>query len=96
MNTLLYRVFGSSEENFEINRKTDRRDARLSWQPVEEAMGYVIYWGISKDKLNNSVMIYDASSYELRALNADVEYYFAVEAFNENGVGKRSEPIRIN
>lgn len=49
-------------------------------------MDYVLYWGIEPDKLNNSVMIYDASAYELKALNRGVDYFFAIEAFNENGI----------
>lgn len=55
-------------------------------------MGYVLYWGIDPDKLNNSVMIYNQTTYELRALNKGVEYHFAIEAFNENGISAVKRP----
>lgn len=96
-----FRIFGkgygnapATPENVEIDRRSDRRNAILNWEPVKDAMGYVIYWGIAEDKLNNSVMMYERSNYELRALNKDQAYYFQVEAFNENGVGQRSETVR--
>ena len=78
-----------------VERQSDARNANISWDLVEEAMGYVLYWGIEPDKLNNSVMIYDKTTYELRALNKGVEYYFAIEAFNENGISECSETIRV-
>ncbi|MFZ0490189.1 MAG: discoidin domain-containing protein, partial [Salegentibacter sp.] len=92
-----FRIFGkgfgkkpSQPGKFEAVRQTDRRNADLSWKPVKDAVGYVLYWGIDKEKLNNSVMIYGENSYALRALNVDQEYFFRVEAFNENGISEQS------
>ncbi|GAA5035254.1 endo-1,4-beta-xylanase [Marivirga lumbricoides] len=92
------RVFGKglkakpqTPAKFEVSRQSDRRNANLSWQSVPDATGYVIYWGIEKDKLNLSAQMYDQTTYELRALNADQEYYYQVEAFNENGISEKSE-----
>ena len=92
-----FRIFGKGfgkeparPKNFEAVRQTDRRNADLSWKPIKDAMGYVLYWGIDKEKLNNSVMIYGENSYALRALNVDQEYFFRVEAFNENGISEKS------
>jgi len=97
-----FRVFGnghgdqpSAPASLRVERQSDARNADISWDLVEEAMGYVLYWGIEPDKLNNSVMIYDKTTYELRALNKGVEYYFAIEAFNENGISECSETIRV-
>lgn len=94
-----FRIFGKGYGNppetpkgFEVNRQEDRRNARLIWKPVEGAMGYVVYWGIDEDKLNNSVLMYEKPEYELRALNRDQAYYFQVEAFNENGISQRTAP----
>ena len=53
-------------------------------------MGYVLCWGISPDRLNNSVLIYDQHEYELRALNIDQQYYYQVEAFSEHGISEKS------
>lgn len=97
------RVFGNgngkkplSPKSFQAQRHTDRRNASVKWKPVKDAMGYVLYWGISDDKLNNSVMIYESSFYELRALNTDQKYYFQVEAFNENGISERTQLIKLD
>lgn len=40
-------------------------------------------------------MIYDKSAYELRALNVGVDYWVAIEAFGESGVGERSESVAL-
>jgi hypothetical protein len=93
-----FRVFGKGKGNpparpsdFKVKRQQDQRNADLSWKPVPGAIGYVIYWGIKKDRLNNSAMIYDNPGYELRALNVGIPYYYRVEAFNENGISKNSK-----
>lgn len=97
-----FRVFGNGNgkvsktpRSFQAVRQADERNADLSWKAVDDAMGYVLYWGIAADKLNNSVMIYDKNSYELRALNKGQKYFFRVEAFNENGISERSEIIKV-
>ncbi|MCY2686073.1 family 43 glycosylhydrolase [Salinimicrobium sp. TH3] len=97
-----FRVFGkgygkapSQPKSFEVARQQDRRNARVSWKTEKDVVGSVIYWGIEKEKLNNSVMVYEKDNYELRALNADQAYYLQVENFNENGISERSKMIRI-
>ncbi|MCB0571346.1 MAG: family 43 glycosylhydrolase [Phaeodactylibacter sp.] len=94
------RVFGNGKgavpaqpANFSIQRQADRRNANLSWNAVPGATGYVIYWGITRDHLNLSALMYGQASYELRALNTGQGYYYQVEAFNENGISKRSEVL---
>jgi hypothetical protein len=96
-----FRVFGNGKgpipetpSNFEVVRQEDRRNADLSWDSVVGATGYVIYWGISDDKLNLSALMYDNPNYELRALNTDQAYYYQVEAFNENGISERSPVMK--
>ncbi len=91
------RIFGSGKgetpsapTDFQVTRQKDRRNADLKWNRVDGSMGYVIYWGISPDKLNLSALMYDDTYYKLRALNTDQKYYYQVEAFNENGVSERS------
>ncbi|MDY7393828.1 family 43 glycosylhydrolase [Aureibaculum sp. 2210JD6-5] len=93
-----FRVFGkgkeappTSPENFKAIRQEDRRNTNLTWDAVPDATGYVVYWGITKDKLNLSVLLYDKPNYELRALTTDQSYYYQVEAFNENGISEKSE-----
>lgn len=92
------RVFGlgtskapKQPQNFLVKRHTDRRDVTISWNPVKDAQGYNILWGIAPDKLYSSWMVYDNHELLMKSLNTDQSYYFCIEAFNENGVSSRSE-----
>jgi len=92
------RIFGQGPgeppakvENLRVTRGEDRREAVLNWDPVEDAQGYHFYYGIHPDKLYNSVMVYRDTTYQLNGLNVNPDYYFAIEAFNENGISERSE-----
>ncbi|WP_029037205.1 family 43 glycosylhydrolase [Salinimicrobium xinjiangense] len=96
-----FRIFGKGygkapgkPRNFEVSRQEDWRNASISWKGDKNSTGHVIYWGIEEDKLNHSVMVYGKDTYELRALNTDQEYYFQIEAFNENGISERSNIIK--
>jgi len=93
------RVFGigtgkipAMVSNFKVTRKQDKRDALLSWTKINNAQGYHIKWGISPDKLYNSWLVYDVNYLELKSLNVDQNYYFSIEAFNENGISKSTNP----
>lgn len=70
---------------------------RFTWKKVEGAVGYNILWGIAKDKLYQTYQIFSdqPTAKEIRALNKSVIYYFAIEAFNENGVSAMSEVMKI-
>lgn len=78
-----------------IDRQSDRRDALVSWKAVKNAQGYNVSWGIAPDKLYSSWLVYGKDSLNLKSLNTDQSYYFAVEAFNENGVSEKSKTIHI-
>ena len=60
----------------------DRRDATITWRPVEGADGYVIRYGIEPNKLYNNYMVYDKYTLTIHSLNKDPEYFFKVEAFD--------------
>lgn len=96
------RIFGKgagkapvTPSGLNVSRQTDERNADISWQKVPDAVGYNILWGIAPDKLYQTYQIWgDApSSLELRALTVGQKYYFAIEAFNENGISSISEVI---
>ena len=96
------RVFGvglgkvpSVVKNFALNRKADRRDAMITWDAQLNCQGYNIVWGIAPNKLYNSWMVYDKNSLLLKSLTTDQNYYFAIEAFNENGISARTKVVRI-
>jgi hypothetical protein len=73
----------------------ERRNAWLKWQLMDDATGYTIYSGIAPDKMYNSVMVLGKNEYYFRAMDLDRPYYFQIEAFNENGIGKRTEPQKV-
>ncbi|MGV3658213.1 MAG: discoidin domain-containing protein, partial [Chitinophagaceae bacterium] len=96
------RVFGKGSgkapatvKNFKVERKADRRDVMITWNRVPGAQGYNVYWGIAPDKLYNSWMVYDKASLELKSLTVGQQYYFAVEAFNENGVSAKTSAVKV-
>ncbi|MEQ1623544.1 MAG: family 43 glycosylhydrolase [Sediminibacterium sp.] len=74
---------------------SERRNAWLKWQVNEQATGYVIYTGTAPDKLYNSIMIYGNNEYYFSAMEKDQPYYFQIEAFNENGIGKRTTVVKV-
>lgn len=96
------RVFGTAPGSapaevsaFRAERQQDRRDAVLSWQPAEGAVGYNVRWGLSADRLYSSWLLYadklelDADgriTFRLPSLNADQEYVYSVEAWNATGI----------
>lgn len=98
-----FRVFGNglsvkpnAVSSFKIDRnKTDSRNAMISWKKQNDAIGYNIYYGISPDKLYNSIMVYGENSYDFRGLDKGTKYYFTIEAFNENGIGTKNKIIEV-
>lgn len=96
------RVFGIGEgkkpkavTGFTVKRDSDRRDALITWDAQKNAQGYNVRWGIAPDKLYSSWLVYDDNQLLLKALTTDQEYYFTVEAFNENGISEHPNPIHI-
>ena len=99
-----FRVFGKGKgsspdtvKNFiPLRGDSERRNAWLKWQVNDNATGYNIYFGEAPDKLYNSVMVYGCNEYYLKALEIDKPYYFQIEAFNENGISKRTQVVKVD
>jgi xylan 1,4-beta-xylosidase len=97
-----FRVFGlgSGEKppavkGFTVLRtEKDKRSAWLKWYQVDNAYAYNIYIGIAPDKLYNSIMVYNENEYWLKTMDKEKQYYFAIEALNENGIGERSQVLK--
>jgi len=96
------RVFGNGNgilpatpKNLKVVRDKDERNAFITWNKVPDAVGYNILWGIKKDKLFQTYQVWSdqKEELELRALNVGQDYYFAIEAFNENGVSKVGDVV---
>ena len=54
-------------------------------------------WGIAPDKLHQTYQRFvdDGSTLELRALSLGVNYWVAIESFNEFGVSSLSAAVQI-
>ncbi|HET8737598.1 MAG TPA: discoidin domain-containing protein, partial [Pricia sp.] len=79
-----------------VVRNDKRRGAEISWKPLKNAQGYNVLWGIAPDKLYSSWLVYGENALQLKSLNTDQAYYFAVEAFNENGVSEKSPVTEVD
>jgi hypothetical protein len=98
------RVFGNGEGKaprtpggLTVRRAADARNAFVSWKPVRGAVGYNIPWGIKPNKLYQTYQVFAdrPQPLEIRALTAGQDYWFAIEAFGENGVSKVSAPVYV-
>jgi hypothetical protein len=84
------RIFGNPEvakftkvtEVKVVRDPEDRRNATLLWDPVKDADGYIIRYGIEPKKLYNSYMVYDTTGLKIHSLNKNPDYFFEVEAFD--------------
>ncbi|MDR1972289.1 MAG: family 43 glycosylhydrolase [Treponema sp.] len=61
-------------------------NASIRWQPSEGADGYNVRFGISREKLYSSWLLYDRTELDLGMLAKGRRYFVCVDAFNENGV----------
>ncbi|MFA7418458.1 MAG: family 43 glycosylhydrolase [Melioribacteraceae bacterium] len=98
------RIFGNGKAllpqiptGLTVVRDKDPRNAFISWNKIDGAVGYNILWGIGKEKLYQTYQVWadGENKLKLRALTVDQDYYFAIEAFNETGVSKISEVVYI-
>ena len=102
-----FRIFGKGNnkppkevENFIVLRtapkkKGERRSAWLKWKQNQDADGYVIYFGKEPHKLYGSIMVYNDTQYYFTGMDFSDEYFFQIEAFNENGISKKSKIINV-
>ena len=85
------RVFGNGEGDRPAQAdakavRVDALDGKISWQPIENAQGCNVRYGIAPDKLYQSWLVYDADEVTLSTLMAGQTYYVCVDSFNENGI----------
>ena len=96
------RVFGNGDgdpphapHRVAVERDRDERNAFVSWEPVPGVTGYNVRWGIRPDRLYETYQVFAdrPTRLEVRALNVGQHYFFAVEAFNEDGVSPVSNIV---
>ncbi len=98
-----FRIFGNGlgkkpaiVKNFEVIRsKTDPRNAQIRWISVENAYGYNIYYGTEPTKLYNCITVNGTNEYDFRGMDIGTEYYFSIEALNENGTSEKTKCLHI-
>lgn len=97
------RIFGYGrgslpEEVAEVKAERDSSDTRiigLSWPEVKNTTGYIVRWGVKKEEMKNAEMVY-TNAFKRRFFNRDTEYWFAVDAINENGVTKGTDICNVS
>lgn len=95
------RVFGNAKgknlsavKEFKPVRQTDRRRIAMSWQPIQDADGYVIRWGATKDRMDHASRVF-TTNVDYGFFDSEQTYYVAVQPFNEVGLGKMSEIVEL-
>jgi xylan 1,4-beta-xylosidase len=97
-----FRVFGKGNgkapetvKHFVVLRgESESRNAWIKWKQSDDATGYTIYFGISPNKLYSNILVYNSNEYFFKGMDKDQTYYFAIEAFNENGISPLSETVK--
>lgn len=97
------RVFGNGNgakpdavKQFMVLRtEKDKRSGWIRWNPVNNAYAYNIYYGTAPGKLYTSFMVHEQNEYWFKAMDSKKEYYFTIEAINENGVSERYKTIKV-
>jgi len=72
----------------------DKRSVSLSWSKADHATGYNISYGTSGNKLYLDHMVYGDTTLVINNLNSNLDYYFTIESFNENGITPNQQIIR--
>lgn len=55
-----------------------------------------IYYGIDPKKLYTCIMVHDFNEYWLKTMDNQKQYYFTIEAVNENGVSQKSSILKAH
>lgn len=76
-----------------VRDAADGRKATINWTPAAGAEFYVARLGPRPDLLNQNYQVYDGeTSLAVASLNVGVDYCFAVDAVNENGITPARQP----
>jgi len=90
------RVFGRSPtaapaevKEFTVARNAaDERTVTLTWTRVPRAQGYVVRFGVARDKLYGNFQVGDVATLTMNSLNKGVPYFFTIDAIGAGGVTK--------
>lgn len=97
-----FRIFGHAQlplpaavKDFVVLRgASEPRNAWIKWKSADDAIGYIIRFGVALDKLYGNVMVFGKNEYWFTAMDADRDYFFSISAFNEAGEGPSSTVVK--
>ena len=96
-----FRIFGHAKgkkpesiKGFTPVRQTDKRRIVMNWQPSKGAVGYIIRWGATKDRMYHASRVY-TTNVDYGFFDSKSNYYVSVQPFNESGLGKSSEVVEL-
>ncbi|MFD2719634.1 family 43 glycosylhydrolase [Hymenobacter monticola] len=72
----------------------DARNVTLTWPAVPGATGYNIRFGSKADKQYLDYQVLGANTLTMHSLNKLQDYYFTIDAFNENGITKGTKTVK--
>ncbi|GAA4902258.1 family 43 glycosylhydrolase [Ferrimonas pelagia] len=97
-----FRVFGLGDgakpaevTGLRAERQADPRRVALSWMAVPEATGYTVSFGTHPGKLYSHHTVYGNNQVDINALHGERDYYFGIEAFNENGITPSPSVVKV-
>jgi len=98
------RVFGNGQgnvpneaTNFKVERtQSDRREVKIKWDQVKNAVGYNIRYGTYPEKLYQTYQVLGENALTIRSLNSNQKYWFAIDAFNVNGIKKGATILKVD
>jgi len=73
----------------------DRTKVKVSWTMPANAHGVNIRWGLTPDRMHHTWQLPACSEFTIPALDSELDYVIAVEAFGRGGVSAMSGPVSI-
>ena len=80
---------------FTVQRGEDTRNMTVTWDPMEDAQGYIIRWGIHPDQLHTHWQVIGDTRATVYCLTKGVTYFVTVDAYNESGVTRGTKLQKI-
>jgi len=97
-----FRVFGKGQGSVPekvnnlsaLRNKADQKSVTLTWEKSDGANGYNISYGVDQNQLYQNYIVYSDTTVTINSLNANSDYYFTIESFNENGITISEKTVR--
>ena len=80
---------------FTVQRGEDTRNMTVTWDPMEDAQGYIIRWGIHPDQLHTHWQVIGDTRAMVYCLTKGVTYFVTVDAYNESGMTRGTKLQKI-